>query len=315
MKQVDIKDTTQYCGIYLIQYPNGKIYIGQSQNIHKRILEHNSRARLERRGDGKDIALCDKAINKYFLNGIQNYYILELCNVKELDDKEKYYIELYHACDKEKGYNIVDKGNVSGRRGIEHVNAALNENQLKEVLDLLINHCELSYVDIAKKYNVSAALILRINSGICYTQDDISYPIRKNNHQAALKNKVIDYFSSEEELLKLKHDLKYSWWLTVEKDLTEKYNIPLKIMHEINTGKKFQEIGNYSYPIRDRNIRNFNNLTQEDVINILTLLKDTSLSMEKIGLKYNLNRRTVAKINQGLSYIIENYNYPARLIK
>ena len=62
MKYVSIKDTTVMCGIYLIEYPNGKIYIGQSQNIHLRILEHNSRAKVGHRGDKKELQLCDKKI-------------------------------------------------------------------------------------------------------------------------------------------------------------------------------------------------------------------------------------------------------------
>lgn len=41
MKKVNIKDTGVMCGIYLIEYPNGKVYIGQAQNIHLRMLEHN----------------------------------------------------------------------------------------------------------------------------------------------------------------------------------------------------------------------------------------------------------------------------------
>ena len=28
-------------GIYCLNFPNGKVYVGQSQNIYKRVSEHN----------------------------------------------------------------------------------------------------------------------------------------------------------------------------------------------------------------------------------------------------------------------------------
>jgi len=40
----DIKDQI-IAGIYKLDFPNGKSYIGQSRNIYKRISEHNQRAK------------------------------------------------------------------------------------------------------------------------------------------------------------------------------------------------------------------------------------------------------------------------------
>jgi hypothetical protein len=34
--------------------------------------------------------------------------------------------------------------------------------------------------------------------------------------------------------------------------------------------------------------------------------------MSDIGIKYNIHRDTVSKINKGESYLIKNYDYPAR---
>ena len=44
-------------GIYKINFPNGKIYIGLSIDIKRRIWEHNC--------PHEDKTPCDKAINKY----------------------------------------------------------------------------------------------------------------------------------------------------------------------------------------------------------------------------------------------------------
>lgn len=73
------------------------------------------------------------------------------------------------------------------------------------------------------------------------------------------------------------------------------------------------EYGEYEYPIRKKNIRNNNNITIEEVLQILDLLKNTSLSMTNIGEQYHhLDRSTISKINQGKAYIIKDYKYPAR---
>lgn len=88
------------CGIYKItNLINGKVYIGQSQNIKKRWAVHRS----DYLKDGKDYALY-RAFRKY---GIENFSfeIIEECSKNELDVKEKFYIAKYNSffCD---GYNM-----------------------------------------------------------------------------------------------------------------------------------------------------------------------------------------------------------------
>ena len=295
----NINDELKVCGIYKINYDNGKIYIGQALSIWSRANEHNS----------KNIQLCDKALKKHSAT----IEILEVVSdILMLDEIENKWINYYNATNKEIGYNILKNGNASGKRGVDNCNAIFNQSQIDEIVDLLINNTKLSYKDIAKLYGVSQDTILRISLGYSYFNSNLYYPLRKNNHDAARKDEVLNYFENEEELLELKEDLCYRWDLTIENDLVEKYNIPLKILREINQGDIFQDIGNYKYPIRNKNVRNNHNFTTNDVINILTDLRNTSQSMSDIGIKYNIHRNTVSKINKGESYIIKNYDYPAR---
>lgn len=287
------------CGIYVLCYDNGKYYVGQSIDIRSRALEHNS----------KNKQLCDIALKRH--NAILQ--ILETTtDITTLDLLEKYWILQYKSNDKTYGYNLTDGGDVSGKRGTAHVNAIFTEITLAEVIDLLLNHHELSLKDIAQKYNVDQNTILRISKGQSYYNPTLQYPLRNNIHASMQKNNVLDYFTSEEELLALKDDLQFRWDLTIETDLKNKYNIPLKILRDINQGNKFANIGNYTYPIRKKNIRNTYNFTQQDIINILKLLRDTNLSMADIGIQYHIHRNTVSKINLGQSYPIKNYCYPAR---
>lgn len=94
------------CGIYKYENKiNGKIYIGQSKDIKARIRGHRFSANhLE----DKDAEMpIHKTLRKY---GEENFNIeiLEECNKKVLDEREKYWIEYYQSYDK--GYNATRGG-------------------------------------------------------------------------------------------------------------------------------------------------------------------------------------------------------------
>lgn len=295
----NITKDLKICGIYKINYDNNKIYIGQALSIWTRAHEHNS----------KNKEACDKALKKHNAT----IEILEkVDNILLLDEIETKWIQHFNATDKNIGYNILAEGNASKKRGVDNLNASLNEEQLNQIIDLLINRTDLSYKNIADLFNISANTVYNISNGHRYINPKLSYPLRSNNHESQKKNKIINYFSSEEELLSLKEDLLYRWDLTIETGLVKKYNIPVKVLRDINNGRLFKEYGNYNYPIRKKNIRNNYNFTISDIENILLELRTTKLSMSKIGEKYNIHRDTVSRINQGKIYIIKNYQYPAR---
>jgi len=86
-------------GIYKITSPSGKIYIGQSSNIERRIIEHKSRSK------SKNLKLYS-SIRKY---GIENHIIKVLFlseNKYEKDRMESIYIRYYNTI--EKGLNHID---------------------------------------------------------------------------------------------------------------------------------------------------------------------------------------------------------------
>lgn len=287
------------CGIYVLCYDNNKYYVGQSIDIYHRALEHNS----------KNKQLCDIALKQHNAT----ITILEITNnLNQLDILESYWILKYQSNNKNYGYNLTNGGDVSGKRGTNHSNAVFNETTLAEVIALLRYHPELSLIDIANKYGVNQNTILSISQGKTYFNPNLEYPLRNNNHTSQQKNNILDYFLSETQLLELKDDLKFRWDLTIEHDLPKKYNIPLRVIRDINQGRKFADIGNYQYPIRNKNIRNSHSFTQEDILNILNLLHNTNISMSDIGLKYHIHRNTVSNINLGIAYPIKNYCYPAR---
>lgn len=92
------KDTV--CGIYKITNQiNNMCYIGQSVDIAKRWKDH------AKCGLGIDTPASNKLYKAMQEDGLHNFSweLLQACDRDELDEKEKYYIELYQS--KEYGYN------------------------------------------------------------------------------------------------------------------------------------------------------------------------------------------------------------------
>lgn len=286
-------------GIYKLTYDNGKIYIGQAVSIWSRAHEHNSKNRYP----------CDKALKQHEAS-IQVLEIVQ--DITQLDEIESKWIAQYNATNRDIGYNILFEGNASGKGGVDNCNAAFNKEEIQQIYDLLLNHTELSYIDIANQYNVGQDTILKISKGYTYYNEDLSYPLREQNHDANKKNELSDYFDNEQDIYLLKDDLKFRWDLTIENDLVQKYNLPIRVLRDINHGRKFQNYGEYTYPIRQKNIRNNNNFTYDMVIKILFDLRYTNLPATKLAEKYNVHRNTIAAINTGQTYYIKDYDYPAR---
>ena len=93
--------------IYLLNFPNNKIYIGKSIDLKRRMHEHN-------KPNAQDTPV-DKAIKKYFRK-IPEVTIIEQCPSNLLNERERYWIKEYHATDKKIGYNISAGGEYDGKR-------------------------------------------------------------------------------------------------------------------------------------------------------------------------------------------------------
>ena len=150
-------------GIYKIEnLINHKIYIGQSIHIEKRWQQH-----CQPSGN----SVIAKAIQKY---GKENFtfQILEECSEQELDRRELFYIQYYNSI-VPNGYNVTDY--VNGQR---HVYKFYDREILYQIIEDIKN-TDLSFQDIAIKYNLDISMIYYLNRGDYHTLEGLTYPLRE----------------------------------------------------------------------------------------------------------------------------------------
>lgn len=102
-------------GIYCIENTvSNKKYIGQSVNIEDRWRRHITELRNGKHHNSH----LQNTWNKYGENSFK-FYILEYCDIDELDEKERYYIKLYNTMDRDYGYNLQSGGQATNHHSDE----------------------------------------------------------------------------------------------------------------------------------------------------------------------------------------------------
>lgn len=179
---------THNCGIYCIENKiNHKKYIGLSIDIEKRWQQH----RTELKYDYHDNSHLQRAWNKY---GEENFefYILELCNVNELHEKEKYYIEKYKSSDGNFGYNFTAGG--EGMIGYHH-----SEETRKKLSEAMIG----KKLSDEWKEHIRAGHKQRVENGLCpdmtHLQDYYNSLKKKVYCYSAVTGEYITSYESGEE--------------------------------------------------------------------------------------------------------------------
>lgn len=120
-----MQNTERKSGIYCIENINtNKKYIGQSVDIIDRWRKH----RYELNKNHHDNDYLQKAWNKY---GEENFkfYVLEYCVIDDLNEKERYYIDLYKTLNRNYGYNLKSGGQDSNTLSQEIRNKISDSNK------------------------------------------------------------------------------------------------------------------------------------------------------------------------------------------
>lgn len=289
-----------YSGIYMIVFPNSKKYIGISNNIRRRMNEHNN--------DFRNDLPIEYAIQKY---GKINKFILleeiEPTNRDLMRKREKYWIAKYHSNNKEFGYNISEGGD-GADIGSKNSQAKFTEEQIQQIYKELKN-CKDTMTDIAKKYHIDLSTLSYINNGKTYFHSSEIYPIR--NGFQKVKKGIQNYNSKfNEDILNEIFNLLKENRLTM-KEIALKFNVAESTIHNINNGTTYIK-ENESYPLRISKVGS-KKLTQEQVDNIIKQLKnEPNKSMSLIAKEFQVSSKIISSINCGTTYKQKNENYPIR---
>ena len=146
-------------GIYKITSPTGRTYIGQSVHINKRFNSYSKKGQ------------CNPQIrlNKSFLKyGVINhkFEIVEECKINELNDRERYYQDLYNVTCPYKGLNcrLTTTNDKSGKLSEETKSKMSKAHKGKK----------LSQEHILKMIELRTKIVLEITTGIFYTIKELS---------------------------------------------------------------------------------------------------------------------------------------------
>lgn len=291
-----------YSGVYKITFPNQKVYIGRSNNIYRRMLEHNN--------DFRNKLPIEYAIMKY--GKITEFDIIELIDdIDKMKEREIYWIKYYDSTNKEKGYNI-SLGGDGGDPGSSNSQAKFTEEQIQILYKELKENLNESLEQIANKYNIHLSTLSNINNGHTYYHSTIQYPIRNKKECkqviAGIKNKNSKF--TEQDLKEIYDLLQNRQDLTMQ-EIAKQYKVYASTIQNINLGKTYYN-NNLIYPLRKPKTGS-RKLTQEQVINIISEIKQhPKESLASIGRRFNINRRTISSINCGTTYKQKNEKYPIR---
>lgn len=147
-----------------------QIYIGRTiSGIDERWREHIIDA-----NNYRDNALLHSDMRKY---GSENFSIHIIENniiESQLDNKEKYYIDILKSRKEYNNYNMTDGG--SGTYGC----SKLDKTDIEQIYKMLEDTEKYQRIDeIAKQFNVDESTIAKINNGVYWRNKNRVYPIRK----------------------------------------------------------------------------------------------------------------------------------------
>lgn len=261
---------------------NNKKYVGQTNNLKRRMNEHKSTSFNPKSCSYND--LIHKKIREY---GWDNFSIEvlednippELINIREIYwiDKKSSYVGL------NKGYNQTLGGQDGFNSGIK----CLSPQELIEVKEKIKNG--ISYSDIIKSYSISKTFLSNLNYGLYDKKEGETYPLYK-------WYKSDDDYSLLIQLL-LESELSFS-------EISNYLGIGVSTVKKINYGKLRPGLYN-EYPIRKISPQDKKCLIVKD------LLRNTDYSFKTISEIAGVSDETVRRINIGETHK-ENIQYPLR---
>ena len=257
-------------------------YVGQTNNLNRRIREHRSCA-YNPQSSSHD-ALFHQKIREYGIDNFSIEVLEKLYNVSQdyVNERETFWIK-----DKQ-SFRGTGLGYNSDYGGSRKASSILSEEQIRDIKEKI--RSGVAYFDIEDEYNISAAFISGINHGAYFFDDRENYPLYQYYKQDSDYDELID--------LLVNSSLRMS-------DIAKQLNIGYSTVKKINAGTLRK--GLYpTYPIRSKSA----NEMRADKIK--DLLLNTKITKTKISEMLDVDLETIRRINIGQCFKDNNLSYPLR---
>ena len=259
---------------------NGKIYIGQTiTTIECRDKKHLSQL--------NDNTYFHKALKKYGRENFSLEIVEDNISIEKLDDKEKYYIDVFDSFyTTGKGYNLTQGGKWgSGTQ-------KLTISQAIEIQNLILTS-SLLLKEIAKIYDTTIYAVSDINRGVSFHNHALKYPLRESPKKSELNQDKVDII----------FDMLTNSQMT-QKEIALATDVNVYTVGQLNQGKNSWCPNDINYPIRKpiQQSTYQNVLHKSDVVEICYKLCFSSMSFKEIGAEYNVASNTISDISRGISW-------------
>ena len=257
-------------------------YIGQTNNLNRRIREHKSCSYNPKSSSYND--LFHQKIREY---GIENFSIevLEkLYNVSQeyVNERERFWIK------NKSSFRGTGLGYNSDYGGSRKSSSILSEEEIQDIKNKI--SAGVAYFDIENEYQISATFISGINNGVYFFDDKITYPLYKYYKDDSDYDELID--------LLVNSPLRMS-------NIAKQLGIGYSTVKKINAGTLRK--GLYpTYPIR------YKSANEMRADKIKDLLLNTKITKTKICEMLNVDLETIRRINIGQCFKDNNLSYPLR---
>ena len=269
---------------YIYQYTNlinNKKYVGQTNNLDRRIKEHKSNSFNPKSVNYNNI--IHKAIRKY---GYDNFQIdvLEIVNgtYEDVNEREKYWIKQQKSLINESGYNVIEGGNNSWR-------SFLSQEDVMHIKNLI--QTGTPYSIIQSHYPISKTFISDINSRKFFNDKTSQYPLFKYRIDKDIYDSLIEDLEKPE--------------LTF-KELALKYNLGESTVKKFNYGTLQPHYYDGDYPIRKITPQKYKRLLIKDY------LLNSDYSKKEIAVLTQSSDETVRRVNNGMVDRDNDLKYPLR---